>query len=436
MCLYRLRLGMGAMIFGLTVLIGPTLARAERVEIASLEALAAYAALDDNTVVMKPGTYEISDYLTQQRIDERIKSKNKAYITFSGRNNTFELEGVTIRVDTKLRKRMRHPRSTHEFVIQGDKNTLKGLAIECYNQGTSHGGVLLWVQGDGITLEDCAFTVTGSAPYGYGDLFGKGAKKTISHQKHSGVLFTGWDSRVLGCTIYVRSYGHGFVMQGGGRQHFEDCLVEGEMRSSDTILAETEGPAHKIDFKTVTRMRGGNHRVLPGYMKSLAEDGYRTYHQAEGLVFRNCVARHMRSAFELRTGGAVLLDGCAAYGNERGFWVGGNTTMTQCKADAKYGPLLFVEGEGSRVELEVLPDGSDRIVHALATIHGKGHHITLTPAKGRERSAPLPIMVGYTAPSAGEGMAPYGEKRAESIVIVNKTSNPVVLGDKANQIKP
>ena len=435
MSLSLLRLLLGVMACASVALAQPVSAETERVEIASLEELAKYAALDGNTVVMKPGTYEVSDYMTPQRIEERQKSDDFSYITFSGQNNTFVLEGVTIRVDTRLRKTMRHPRNTREFLIAGDGNTLKGVAIECYNEGTSNSGSLLWVKGDRVTLQDCTFTVTGSAPYGYGDLFGKGGKVTLGHQKHSGVRITGWDTRVLGCTIHMRSFGHGFFIQGGGRQHFEDCLVEGEMRSTDEILAETEGRAHDIDFKTVIRMRGGKHRVLPGYMKALAEDGYRTYKQTEGLVFRNCVARNMRTGFQLRTHGDVRMDGCEAYGNEYAFWVGGNTVMTDCKGDAKYGPVLFIEGEGCRIELELMPDDSDRIVHALATIYGKDHHLTLKPAKGRERPTPLPILVGYTAPPAGEGMAPYSEKSAESVTIINKTSHRVVLGDQAKKIR-
>ena len=275
---------------------------AERVEISSLEALAKYAALDGSTVVLKPGTYEMSDYLTEARIREKLDSEDRSYINFSGRGNTFECEGVTIRVDTRLRKKLRHPRDTREFVISGAGNTLKGLTIECYNQGTSGGGSLVWIKGDRVALTDCTFTVTGSTPYGYGDLFGKGGRSTINHAKHSGVRMTGWDSRVTGCTIYMRSFGHGFFIQGGGRQQFEDCLVEGEMRSSDDILAETEGRAFDIDFKTVIRMRDGQNRVLPGYMKSLAEDGYRHLHRGRRSGLPQMVSRRtcdQDSSYEL-----------------------------------------------------------------------------------------------------------------------------------------
>ena len=108
--------------------------------------------------------------------------------------------------------------------------------------------------------------------------------------------------------------------------------------------------------------------------------------------------------------------------------------MTSCKGDAKYGPLLFLEGERSRVDLEVIPDESDFIVHALATIHGKDHQVTLKPVRGKNRTKPTPILIGHTAPPAGEGMAHFSEKRSQSISILNKTNNPVVLSDKAKEI--
>src|SRR5690606_35991782 len=78
------------------------------------------------------------------------------------------------------------------------------------------------------------------------------------------------------------------------------------------------------------------------------------------------------------------------------------------------------------VELKVLPNESDRIVHALATIQGKNNKVALFAKK--ERKQELPVLIGYTHPEHGESMSPYGQAAAENLVIINKTKMPVIVG--------
>ena len=140
-------------------------------------------------------------------------------------------------MDTALRSELRPPVHTSEFVVTGNDNVIEGLTITNVGDGLSRGGSVVSVNGDGNTLRDVTLHVRGSSPYGYGDLFGKSGG-----HKHSGLLVVGNDARVVGCKLYMRSFGHGYYIQKEAENaRFEDCYVEGVMRSTDEMLAETTG---------------------------------------------------------------------------------------------------------------------------------------------------------------------------------------------------
>lgn len=400
--------------------------------ISSLEELETYSKKSGNIVRMTPGVYRLIDHIPLERIAERRAAKQFQFLDFTGSDNQFLLEGVTLEVDTRLREALRAPIHNPEFRISGNRNWVSGLTLTNIGDGTSPAGNVLTIAGDGVTLEKCTIHVRGSYPYGYGDFFGKGGKPLIGHRKHSGVQILGNKSRILGCALFLRSFGHGFYIQGGSKHYFEDCVVEGEMRKTESMLAETSGPAFRLDFQAEMTNREGTRRILPGYMKSLAEDGYRTYAGIQEVHLVRCTARNMRGGFELRTkNGGVRLEDCTATGNERGFWLGGGALAERCKGDAEFGPLLFLDGDRISVDLEVMPTSSDRVVHALATIQGDGHDVSLRPWKKLERASPLPILVGFAQPAAGEGAAPYRVQRARGVKLRNETRMPVSVSDQA-----
>ncbi len=403
---------------------------AETVEITSLNELAHYAGQSGHTVRMEPGVYRLADFIPLAKLAQRRDDRQWHFLEFSGSDNFFDLRGVTIEVDTALRAALRAPQHNPEFLVSGDNNVLRGLTITNLGDGTSRSGNVLSVHGDGNTLRDVTLHVRGSSPYGYGDLFGKGGRAVIGHRKHSGLQITGDNTRLIGCRIEMRSFGHGFYVQGATNTYFEGCHVQGEMRSTDAMLAETSGPAYDVDFRSVYRNRQGEHRVAPGYKKSLAEDGFRTYAGSRGVTFIRCTAKNMRAAFELRGDAQVHIEDSTAIGNERGFWVGDGAVIKNSRGDAKYGPLLFLEGKDASVELELMPAESEWKVHALATINGTGHTVSIAPWKGRERSRPVPIKLGFAQPGGGEGMSPYVERAARRIELDNRTQMPVIVGDR------
>ncbi|MBK1832985.1 right-handed parallel beta-helix repeat-containing protein [Roseibacillus ishigakijimensis] len=398
-------------------------------EVSDLDALLALAEKDDQTVRLAPGRYRLSDYATEERLQQWRREGRSSFFRFSGDRNRFLLEGVVLIWETGLREKLRPRIHASEIEVSGSGNLFRGWQILCEGEGTSPGGQLLALSGEGNHLQDCRFEVRGSTPYGYGDSFGKGGSPVIGHRKHSGVLITGNGNRLSDCHLVMRSFGHGyFIQKTASNLVFENCVVEGEVRSTDEMLAEKSGAAFEKGFRTVFRNRNGEHRLLPGYTKSLCEDGFRTYGEHQNLVFRNCEARHMRSGFELRTEGSVQVENCRAVACERGFWVGTRTVMRACEAEARYGPALFLEGENADLELTVHVPRSGRVVHGLAMISGREHRVRLLPGI-LERE--LPVWLGFGIPGAGEGQVAFSPRRAEKVKLRNEASSPVVLSAEA-----
>ncbi|PQV49004.1 hypothetical protein CLV33_104211 [Jejuia pallidilutea] len=417
-----------ATLFGL--LLVSNIIEAKDIKINSLKELAKYAAESGNTITMAPGVYQLTDYLTRDIVENQRINKEYQYITFSGSNNIFNLKGVEIQVDTEIRTWLKPPIHSDEFLVMGSNNTFSGLTIRCVGNGTSPGGTVLQVAGEANVLRDITLHVAGSYPYGYGDLFGKGKQKetTVKHRKHSGLLVTGDETKLYGCKIFSRSFGHCFFIQQHPKNvYFENCYAEGEVRSTDEVLAETSGPAFDVSFKTWTQNREGEYVVTPGYMKSLCEDGFRTYGTCENITFKNCTAKNTRGGFELRFNKAHV-ENCTTIGTERGYWIGDNTTMINCKGDANYGPLLFVEGSNVEVELMVDSAESDRKVHSLITVLGDNNKVVLKATDGKKRTQELPILVGYTPPMHGESMSPYSQAEVNKLHLINQTGMPVSVG--------
>ncbi|MFI3302358.1 MAG: hypothetical protein SNH35_04650 [Rikenellaceae bacterium] len=411
----------------------PSCATDKTIEVATLAEFATLVAQDNQSIKLAPGTYKMADYINADTIRNRVARKDYQYLKFSGSNNTIDMEGVVFEVDTKLRKLLKHPIHTDEIVVVGDNNSLKGLEISHIGSATSPGGCAFTVKGKYNTISGFTLRVQGSSPYGYGDLFGKGKEYVLKHQKHSGLLITGEGTTLTNSKVYMKSFGHAiFIQQRPKNVTLKDCYVEGEMRSTDDVLSETSGQAYDVQFRTWTPNREGKFVVTPGYMKSLCEEGYRTYGACENLKFINCTAKNTRGGFELRSNKeGIYLENCTVIGAERAFWLGENAVAKGCKGDANYGPLLFVEGSNADVEIELIPNESDCLVHSLVTVFGKNNSITLNPYEGKNRTKELPILVGYTQPEHGESMSPYSQADCVNLVLHNNTSMPVVVGKQS-----
>lgn len=381
------------------------------IEIDSLKALAEYAHKDNVHVRLLPGDYEISDPDMGQLFDMNEKpygftgsnGKSVSYLYFSGSDSTYDLTGAKIEMHSKLNAAYGR-REVYEVFVSGHRNTIKGLSLhDIGNTAAKHRAKAVCIIGNDNTLEGADLFVHGSTPYGYGHLLGKGGRTLYPHNKHSGILVCGERTKLIGCKVKQYAFGHAIVMQGAVDTLIQDCYVEGEMRTTDEMLAETEGPAHSVDFKSDYPPG----KILPGQIKCLAEDGIRSY--ANGAFFdgrrtgpievMNCTVKHMRSAVSLGDErGPSRIENTTVIGfQEKGYSIGSNGVIMNCSGDAKYGPLLGLynpRAKNCEVDLRLLPDTSEFPVLRLLEVNGKGHKIRLRNAEGTQRNQPTPIVFG------------------------------------------
>ncbi|MFB9052687.1 hypothetical protein ACFFVB_06295 [Formosa undariae] len=412
----------------LVVLFISNISNATEIKINSLKELVNYASKSSNVITMAPGVYQLTDYFTLDSMAVKHDRKAFQFIVFSGSHNVFKLDGVEIVVDNKLRAALSPPLHSNEFLINGANNVFEGLSFKYKGEVNAPGGAVLEVGGKDNTLKNVVLHVSGSFPYGYGDYLGKGKNNVVKHQKHSGLLITGFNTKLLACKVFMKSFGHAFFIQGGDNTYFKDCYAEGEIRSTDEMLAETSGPAFDNDFASIYMNYDGEKKIPSGYMKSLNECGFRTYSTGK-VTAVNCVAKNMRVGFALAK---VSLDNCEAIDCERGYYLNKAVTKNS-RGDAKYGPLLYLVGdEPSQIDLTLTPGESEMKVHALATISGTGHEVNIKSTDQNKRKKSIPIMLGYGMPSSGEIASPLPAKDANHIKITNTTTMPIVVNETAS----
>lgn len=425
-------------------------AQSKTVEVSSLLELAKVAAENGKEIKLKPGVYKMSDYFTDEKAAEFKRnfktdpSRQPVWMfEFGGSNNKFDLSGVVIEIDTSLYPKLPGGEYTRCIFISGNNNQFKGLTIRNtgdVNKGSN--GNILSVFGDGNLLEDISVYVTGSFPFGYGDLFGKGGPNLLPNQKQSGIMIGGSDTTLRRCKVISRAFGHCFYIQGGINTRFEDCYAEGVMRPTSEMLKETSGPAFDLSFRSVYLNRDGRFWITPGYMKSLTEDGFRTYggggpknRKTEKTVFINCTAVNTRAGFEISgsedQSDKTILDGAQAFGTERGFLIGPNVIVRNSRGDIKYGPLLYLRGgHDSDIELEVVGNTSDYTVHALATIAGENHRVRFYTNETNRVIPSYPIMFGFGMPDHAEMSSAINPLAAKNVTLINDIPRvPVIKSD-------
>ncbi|MEI6892833.1 MAG: hypothetical protein V5783_11740 [Pontiella sp.] len=422
-------------------------AQAASHRISSLAELMELAGMDDNEILMEPGIYRVSDYLTPDLLAAIGKGVDRTKETrppvpvlrFGGSNNTFNLAGVVLEIDTSIYKHL-PTFGYHRFIfVSGNGNHFKGLTVRYVGpqQGTNGNVISLW--GDNNTLEEVQLFVHGSSPYGYGDLLGKGHDQLVPLGKQSGIMVGGDNCTLKRCKVISRAFGHCFYIQGAHNTLVVDCYAEGITRATSDMLKDTEGPAYEVDFKSVYENRDGRYLITPGYRKGLTEDGFRTYggggprNQKTGkTTLINCTAINTRAGFEIlgpvNGKDTTELRGCTALGCERAYLlINGNIKTRDCRGDTVHGPLLYLwRGENADVELEWTGQGSDYTVHALATISGSNHRVKLTRWAAEGNAPRLPILLGYGMPAHAEMSTPILPEAASSITLINQTGMSVI----------
>lgn len=224
----------------------------------SVEKLAKYAQKSNVLVKMKPGEYYINSIkigeLSVFKYGENNKKKGDfrigSLIHFSGNNSQYFLTGVTLNIDGNLHKNYAKSEFS-EFLVSGTNNYIEGLKGQDIGHVVpTHRVQMLRVMGDDNTIKNADLFVHGSYPYGYGHLLGKGGNALVRTKKHSVLLVEGTNTKLLGCKVVSHAFGHGIFMQGAVNTLLQDCYVEGKMRSTNEMLAETSGPAFSVGFRS------------------------------------------------------------------------------------------------------------------------------------------------------------------------------------------
>jgi hypothetical protein len=420
-------------------------ARAEVVTVSNLTQFAEVAARSNQTVRLLPGVHRLADHLTAETLQQIRAGVDRSHrrppvpmFVFRGDNNRFDLRDVVLEIDTTLYAKLPQGGYTRCLIIAGNGNHLDGLTIRNTGPQQGSGGNILSIAGVSNTVENITLNVHGSFPYGYGDLLGKGGPNLVGLQKQSGIQVLGNGSVLRRCRVISRAFGHCFYIQEGKDIRLEDCYAEGEMRATSEMLRATNGPAFKLGFRSVYENRDGRYFMVPGYMKSLVEDGFRTYGSAGAVTLINCTAINTRAGFEIgapdHSPVKTVLRNCVARGCERAYLIGSHTIVRQSRGDAKYGPLLYLQGgRESDVELELDGGGSDYTVHALATIAGTNHRVWLTAAPHESSLPNIPIWFGFGMPAHAEMASPIRPAATRNVTLRNEIPHVAVISSDTPQ---
>ena len=399
-----------------------------------------YLDKDDVNIKLAPGTYTIN-------AAEVVSTFGTPRFEFWGNNSTYDFTGVTINFAADI---YTSGHSMSHIQIFGNNNILLNLTMvdlcDKYGIAGKEGGTNIIIDGQNNRVEGFHMTISGSYPYGYGDCFGKGATYTIKHYKHCGLLVRGESNHVKNCTLIQTSYGHCIFMQAASNPTIEGCYVEGEMRTTDDMLAETSGPAYDIGFMTVW-----GYTLPAGYIKATSEEGIRAYNGGDTYIdgvwyergtsnatILNNTLVNVRSGVTLtHSSGYNYVEGCTTIGCERGYAVGSGDDIVNCSGDAQYGPLYGVDYESNNnitADFTVLPYAGSHYNGSrhFAYIFGSGHNLTFRGTEDNPDQS-LEINVGGDKRIIGM-LAEIEDYSANNIVINNLTGYPLVLDDASSDI--
>ncbi|WP_372752093.1 Ig-like domain-containing protein [Mariniflexile sp.] len=400
--------------------------------------------LDDDgvNIIMAPGTYAITGADIDNGLYGTIHplfTDNTMLLNFSGSNSTYDFTGVKLNIDTVVFTKF-GSNHVNEIHVTGSNVVIKNLTMEDIGW-TKPNKTALGIALDGIgnTLEGIHMTVRGSFPYGYGDMFGKGSGAVIGHNKHAAILVRGENNTIKNCTIMHYAYGHGIFVQGGINTTVEGCYLEGELRTTDDVLAEagTGSPADLVNFMTVY-----GYTVPAGWMFSKQEDGIRAYNNGphwqtgattntSNMIVKDCTVKRMRSGVVIGfADNTKYVENCTTIECETQYSMGTGATVVNSRGDTKYGPLYVDEYDTSRdntMDFTVLSNRGAYGNDMLAYFGGQGHNVTFRDTEPHDDSQ-MDIIVSGDRRGLRFGPGTTTGFDASGMVLKNYTNNPVLSG--------
>lgn len=405
------------------------------IEVNTLSGFKNYLNQDNVHVKLKEGNYQID---SAQKI---------RFMEITSNNSYYDLRGVRFMVDTKLFSRTDLIKSDDgnsmycAIEISGNHVTLEGLYIETYGDtpGRQSKNKIFNIVGEDVTLKDVELRTAGSSPWGYGYLYGLGGNDV---RKMNGIRvgYPAKNVKLLGCKVHMRAMGHAIFLQGSENTLIENCEVDGLLRTTDAILAETSGYGFDKDFYagkgnyiegTIVSEDG---KIMPGEIISLSEDGIRMYpdykgHETKNTTVKNCTVTQMRRGIctGLSTSGDQVIDCVVRDCVATGYNVGNEDTLINCSADAKYAEAFcipYTNAKNAHVEMNILDSRKGRANSLLAKINGTGHNVVIKTKASEYIPDDMAIKL-----SVWEGYGNFNEKatmHATNITLDNQTSAPVI----------
>ncbi|MDO7171605.1 hypothetical protein [Mariniflexile sp. AS56] len=407
---------------------------------------------------------EFRNYLNQDNVHVKLQEGNYQidsaekirFMEITGNNSYYDLRGARFMVDTKLFSLPDLIKSDDgngmycAIEISGNHVTLEGLYIETYGDtpGRQSKNKIFNIVGEDVTLKDVEIRTTGSSPWGYGYLYGLGGNDV---RKMNGIRvgYPAKNVKLLGCKVHMRAMGHAIFLQGSENTLIEDCHVDGLLRTTDAMLAETSGYGFDKNFYagkgnyiegTIVAADG---KILPGEVISLSEDGIRMYpdyngHETKNTIVKSCTVTQMRRGIctGLATSGDKVIDCVVRDCVTTGYNVGNEDVLINCSADAKYGEAFcipYTNAKNAQVEMTILDSRNGIANNLLAKINGTGHKVIIKT----ESSEFIPESMAIKL-SVWEGYGNFNENatlHATNITLDNQTSTQVIKFKGSENLK-
>jgi len=368
------------------------------VNVSTLAGLREAVQKSGQTIVMRPGRYELTDL-----------PGNSRTIACSGSHNTIDLSGVYVNVPVGATRRS-------YIIISGNNNTFRGGAFEdtyqngleevtdfsSYNQNRSSlakglkGSAVMAVLGDNNRVVGTKLTVRGSFPYGYGSIYGIGSDNVYGLDKRCGIVVKGKDNTIDGCEIQQRAFGHGIYLQKpADRTVIRNCLVEGRMRPSKDLYLETD--PKDLPVRSNYRLpRKGDIPIPKDVMLPLSEDGIRVYTGGGSVTVENCTVKKMRGGIRVYLASrATVTNSTAIDCGSTNFNLPKGGKITGSTGNFAYAPLsdFRLSRSNQDIELTILPSPHAVGPHNVADVLGDNHRIVLHRSAGPLDTDHRPIVV-------------------------------------------
>lgn len=428
------------------------------VRVSSMQELLPYLKLDYVNLVMEPGVYRITaadmrsgKYPSTSEIEEG--NIRRVVMLVEGDHSTYDFTGVTMEIEagafTHLESEFR------EFInlqTLGNHNVIKNLKlvdIATRQDFPNKGCTNIMVDGSYNRLEGVELYSIGSSPYGYSDLFGKGRGAMTRLRKHCGCLVRGDYNHLLNCKVIHRGFGHCIFMQGADHPVIEGCYVEGEMRTTDEMLAEV----HESSLaKQLNYMTTFGYRIPEGYTLACTEEGIRAYIRGSTMIngeryqrattnvtVKDCYVKNARGGIILtHASGFKIVENCTVIGCQSGYSVG-TGKIINCRADTQYGQALgvaYARDKGTEADITLLPNadrgrnGSKQIAYII----GSNHKIRFRRGEGLDTpEEDLRIVIGGDNKTIGQ-LAKDENSSASNIEIINDTGYRIEIDDNTSSI--